>query len=72
MKINVMKKGERFVSMNGNRIVLENRKGEVRIVWMEWDETGIRIIPEKEVRIGFGPGTVQAGDMDEGIEITNF
>ena len=72
MRINVMRKGERFVSMNGNQVVLKDRKGEVRIVWLEWDGTGIRIIPEKEIRIGYGLGTVQAGDMDGGIEVTNF
>ena len=64
MRINVMRKGERFVSMNGNQVVLKDRKGEVRIVWLEWDGTGIRI--------GYGLGTVQAGDMDGGIEVTNF
>ena len=72
MRINVMKKGEHFVGLSGDRIILENRKGEVRIVCLEWDKDGVRINPEKEIQIGFGSGTVQIGDMDEGVEITNF
>ena len=72
MRINVMKKGEHVVGVFGDRIVLENKKGEARIICLEWDEDGIRINPEKEIQIGFGPGTVQIGDMDEGVEVTNF
>ncbi len=72
MQINVMKKGEHFVSFTGDRIVLENKKGEIRIVCLVLDQDGIRVDPEKEIRIGYGNGTVSIGDMDEGIEITNF
>lgn len=72
MRINVMKKGERVAGVFGDRIVLENKKGEARIICIEWDEDGIRINPEKEIQIGFGSGTVQIGNMDEGVEITNF
>ena len=42
MRINVMKKGEHFVGLSGDRIILENRKGEVRIVCLEWDKDGVR------------------------------
>ena len=72
MRINVMRKDEHFVGLSGDRIILENKKGEVRIVCLEWDEDGVRINPEKEIVIGFGQGTVQIGDMDDSVEITYF
>ncbi len=72
MRINVMRKDERFLSLSGNRIILENDKGEVRIVLLKEDEDGIRIDRESEIVIGFGNGTVEIGDMEDGVEITNF
>ncbi len=72
MRINVMKDDERFKGISENRIILENTRGEIRIVTLIEDEDGIRLDPDKEVIIGYGDGTVEAGDMDEGIEITNF
>ncbi len=71
MKINVMKKGERFLGLVDNKILLENKQGEVRIVRLIEDEDGIRIDPE-EVIISYGRGTVVAGDIDNGIEVTVF
>ncbi len=72
MRINVMKENERFLELSGNRIILENENGEIRIVLLKEDEDGIRIDPEKEIIIGFGDGTVEIGNMDDDIEIVNF
>ena len=71
MKINVMRKGERFIGLVDSKILLENKRGEVRIVRLIEDEDGIRIDPE-EVIISYGRGTVVAGDIDNGIEVTVF
>lgn len=71
MKINVMRKGERFIGLADNNILLENKQGEVRIVRLIEDEDGIRVDPE-EVVISYGQGTVVAGDIDNGIEVTVF
>ena len=71
MKINVMRKNERFIGMFGNKIALENQKGEIRIVVLEDSEEGIRVGRE-EIIIGFGNGTVEIGDSETGIEVTTF
>ena len=71
MRINIMKDGERFIGIYGDRIALQNNNGEVRIVKMVEDD-GIRVDPEQEIIIGFGDGEVCIGDIDQGIEITTF
>ncbi len=71
MKINIMQKGEKFIGISDNKILLENKKGEVRIVRLIEDEDGIRVDPE-EVIISYGNGTVAIGDMDKDIEVTVF
>lgn len=70
MRINVMKKDERFLDMNNNKIFLQNWKGEIRVVRLIEDD-GIRLDTE-ELLIGYGNGTVEYGDIDESIEVTNF
>ncbi|MBO4320535.1 MAG: hypothetical protein J5857_08705 [Treponema sp.] len=72
MRINVMREDERFREISENRIILENARGEIRIVSLIMDEDGIRIDPEKEIIIGYGDGTVEIGDMDEDMEVTSF
>ena len=71
MKINVMKKNERFIGIFDNKIVLENPQGEIRIVVLEDSEEGIRVGRE-EIIIGFGNGTVEMEDSETGIEVTTF
>ena len=71
MRINVMRKGEEFIGLVDNKILLRNKKGEVRIVRLIEDEDGIRIDPE-EITISYGDGTVEYGDIENDIEITNF
>ncbi len=71
MRVNVMKKGERVIGVMDNKILLENKKGEVRIIRLVEDDDGIRIDNE-EVLISYGDGSVVVGDMDEGIEVTIF
>ncbi len=72
MRIDVMEKGEMFIGMEGMRIFLRKKSGEVRIVSLVEDEDGIRVDPRKEVIIGFGKGMVTFGDVDDGIEVTTF
>ncbi|SFB66455.1 hypothetical protein [Butyrivibrio sp. YAB3001] len=71
MKINIMKKHEKFIGMSEGKIFLERPNGEVRIVRLIEDDDGIRIAPE-EIIIGYGSGTVVIGDIDNSVEITNF
>lgn len=72
MKINVMKKGDRFIGIYGNKIIFETRNKEIRIITLEEDTEGIRINSEKELIIGYGNGTVEYGNLENGIELINF
>ncbi len=71
MRINVMKKKEKFLGMTEEKIFLERPNGEIRVVRIIEDEEGIRVYPE-EVIIGYGNGTVVIGDIEDSIEITSF
>ncbi len=72
MRINVMREDERFKGISENRLIFENTRGEIRIVTLIEDEDGIRVDTDREIVIGYGDGTVEYGDMDDGIEITTF
>ncbi len=72
MRINLMREDERFKGISENRLIFENTRGEIRIVTLIEDEDGIRVDTDREIVIGYGDGTVEYGDMDDGIEITTF
>ena len=72
MRIDLMKKGEEFIGMQNGWIMLRQKGGTVRLVRVEADEDGYRVIPEKEITIGFGDGEISYGDMDTGVEIVTF
>ena len=71
MRLNIMKKSERFIGIFDNKIALQDNNGEVRIISLVEDD-GIRVDQEAEIVIGFGDGEVEYGDIDQGIEITTF
>lgn len=72
MKMNIMKKDESFIGIWENYIILRNKRGEARLVMMTNDEYGVHVVPNSEILITYGNGNVSIGDMDSGIEITNF
>ena len=72
MKIKAMKKGERFIGLSGNRIILENKNHEIRIITIEEDEEGLWINPDKEIIITYGNSIIEYGNADENFEIINF
>lgn len=72
MRINIMKKGEKFIGIQDGWIMLRQKDGAVRLVRIEADEDGYRVIPEKEIHIGYGDGEISIGDMDTGIEVVTF
>ena len=72
MKINIMKKGEKFVGIQDGRIILRRKDGVIRLVSIELDSDGYRVIPEKEIIIGYGEGEISIGNMDTGIEVVTF
>lgn len=70
MKINVLKKGDRVVSVTSEFIAVQRKNGEVDIVPMIRDETGLRVDIENIVTIGYGSNTVQVATDD--IVVTTF
>lgn len=72
MRIKIMKKGEKFMGIWQDRIVLVNESGEGRLIKVSTDEDGIRVIPEDEISITYGDGTIEVGDLDDGIMMMTF
>ena len=72
MKINIMQKGEQFIGIQDNWIILKRKNGEIRLVRIEAEEDGYRVIPDKEIIIGFGDGEISYGNMDTSIEFVTF
>ncbi len=72
MQIKVMKKGEQFVGIQDGWIVLKRKRGDVRLIRIEQDEEGYRVIPGQEILITYGDNEVSIGNMDTEVEITNF
>ena len=71
MKIAVLKKGDRVLSVNPEFISVERKNGEVDIIPLIRDETGLRIDTENITTIGYGNNIVSAV-TDDGVEVINF
>ena len=70
MRINILKKGDRVLSVTRDFIAVNRANGEVDLVPLIEDELGLRVNAEQIVTIGFGNNTVSA-EMD-GVTITNY
>lgn len=70
MKINVLKKGDRVISVTSEFVAVQRKNGEVDIIPLLRDGTGLRIDIENIVTIGYGNNTVQAKTDD--IVVTTF
>lgn len=71
MRINVMGKGDKVLSVTSEFVAVQRKNGEVDIVPLITDDTGLRIDTENIVTIGYGNNTVQTEVID-GVVITNF
>lgn len=71
MRINVLKKGDRVMSVLPEMIVVERKNGEVDIIPLLIDERNVRIDYENITTIGYGNNVVEVQDED-GIKVTNF
>lgn len=71
MRINVMSKGDKVLSVTSEFVAVQRKNGEVDIVPLITDDTGLRIDTENIVTIGYGNNTVQTEVID-GVVITNF
>ena len=71
MRINVLKRGDRVMSVLPEMIVVERKNGEVDIIPLLIDERNVRIDYENIITIGYGNNVVEVQDED-GIKVTNF
>ena len=71
MKINVMSKGDKVLNVTSELVAIQRKNGEVDIVPIISDESGIRIGTENIVTIGYGNNSVETEVID-GVVITNF
>ncbi len=70
MKINVLKKGDRVISVTSEFIAVQRKNGEVDIITLIRDETGLRVDIENIVTVGYGNNTIQVATDD--IVVTTF
>lgn len=71
MKINVMSKGDKVLNVTSELVAIQRKNGEVDIIPLILDESGIRIDIENIVTIGYGNNSVETEFID-GVVITNF
>lgn len=70
MKINVLKKGDRVISVTSEFVAVQRKNGEVDIVPLIRDGTTLRVAIENIVTIGYGNNTVEAATDD--VVVTTF
>lgn len=70
MKINVLKKGDKVISVTSEFVAVQRKNGEVDIVPLIRDKTGLRVAIENIVTIGYGNNTVEAATDD--VVVTTF
>ena len=71
MKINVMSKGDKVLNVTSELVAIQRKNGEVDIIPLISDESGIRIDTENIVTIGYGNNSVES-EVINGVVITNF
>jgi hypothetical protein len=71
MKINVMKSGDKVLNVTSEFVAIERVSGEVDIMPLIRQETGVWIDTKNILTIGYGENTVETV-IDNGITITNF
>ena len=71
MKINVMSKGDKVLNVTSELVAIQRKNGEVDIIPLISDESGVRIDTENIVTIGYGNNAVETEIID-GVVITNF
>lgn len=70
MKINILKKGDSVLNVDKNFIAVRRKNGEVDIVPLIEDETGVRVNVSKIVTIGYGDNIVTANVDD--VTVINY
>ena len=70
MRIGVMKKGDRVISITADFIAVERKNGEVDIIPLTKDGETFRVDMENIITIGYGDNIVQTQTGD--VTITTF
>ena len=70
MKIGIMKRGDNVISITSEFIAVERKNGEVDVIPIVSDETGLRVDIEHIVTIGYGNNTVSVESDD--VVVTTF
>ena len=68
--IGIMRKGDHVISVTSKLVAIQQKNGEVDIIPLLRDETGLRVDTEGIVTIGYGYNTVQTTVGD--VTLTNF
>lgn len=71
MKINVMKSGDKVLNVTSEFVAIERVSGEVDILPLIRQESGVWVDTKNVLTIGYGENTVETV-TDNGITITNF
>ena len=71
MKINVMSKGDKVLNVTSELVAIQRKNGEVDIIPLISDDSGVRIDTKNIVTIGYGNNSVETEVID-GVVITNF
>lgn len=71
MKINVMSKGDKVLNVTSELVAIKRKNGEVDIIPLISDDSGVRIDTKNIVTIGYGNNSVETEVID-GVVITNF
>lgn len=70
MKIGILKKGDKVLSVTSDFIAVQRKNGEVDVVPMIKDEMGLRVDIEGIVTIGYGENIVKVSAGD--VVVTTF
>ena len=70
MYIGVMKKGDSVICVNSEMIAIRRANGEVDVIPLVKDESGLRVDTEGIVTIGYGNNTIQ--ETVGGVTVTKF
>lgn len=71
MKINVMSKDDKVLNVTSELLAIQRKNGEVDIIPLILDDSGVRIDTENIVTIGYGNNSVETEIID-GVVVTNF
>lgn len=71
MKINVMSKGDKVLNVTSELLAIQRKNGEVDIIPIILDDSGVRINTENIATIGYGNNSVEM-EVINGVVVTNF